>query len=117
MCRTILVALLAVAIGLLPASMGIVSAAPAANGIIVASATAMPDCDHHHHDKAPGKETQKTAHHGACVVGCALCFGFVDAVATSVAYRIPSSAALQVPRVRIGLSSLMGSPPFRPPRA
>ena len=85
---------------------------------VTSVAQATPDCDHHRqHDKTPSKQTQKTAEHGVCVVNCALCFGFVGPEFTGIAYSVPISAALKPARVLNPLSSLMGSPPFRPPRA
>ena len=116
MCRTILVAVLAIAIGLLPASMGVAAAAPAANSMVAAAAQAMPDCEHHQH-QVPTKQTQKDADHGGCVVSCALCFGFVDAGATAIAYTVAPGAVLKLAPAQDSISSLMGSPPFRPPRA
>ena len=111
--RTILVALLAVAIAMLPAAMGIATAAP--ETATVASAQAMPDCEHHRHNKAPSK--QKSDEHGTCVVNCALCFGFVWHDANTVAHLVTPSTALTPVLVQSDISSLMGLPPFRPPRA
>jgi hypothetical protein len=114
--RSIFVVLLAVAIAMLPASMGVATALPATSGI-AAAAQAMPDCEQHHHrDKAPSKQTQKTADHGACVVSCALCFGFVGADVTTIAYAVIPGTALKPARTQDDISSLMGLPPFRPPR-
>jgi len=108
--------LLALAIAMLPLSAAFASAAPASAPVTVAAVQVMPDCDHHRHG-ALGGETQKPFDHGACIAGCALCFGFVDAAFVEFAYALPgSSAVLPVP-AHIDLSSLMGSPPFRPPRA
>lgn len=115
--RTILVALLAMAIAMLPASMSFAGAASTASAV-TSAAQSMPDCDHYrHHDKAPSKQTQKTADHGACVVNCALCFGFVGPAFTGIAYAVAVSASLTPLRASTDISSLMGSPPFRPPRA
>ena len=111
-----MVAVLAVAIGFLPASMGIATAAPTAS-TVAAAAQAMPDCDHHQHQhQVPVKQTQNTDDHGTCIAGCALCFGFVGADVSAVAYTVPASAALKFVCAREAISSLMGSPPFRPPR-
>jgi hypothetical protein len=114
--RTILVVLLAVAVSLLPASMGIASAAPGSGDVVAAATQAMPDCEHHKH-QVPLKQTQKSADHGACVVSCALCFGFVGATGTATTYVLSPIAVLELKHATDDVSSLMGSPPFRPPRA
>ncbi len=115
--RSILVALLAVAIAMLPASMGVTTAAAAAGAVTVA-APAMPDCEHHRHQHpAPVKQTQKTVDHSNCISGCALCFGFVGPEFTGMAHVITPSAALQPMLAGTDICSLMGSPPFRPPRS
>lgn len=113
--RSIFVALLAVAIATLPAAVGFAASVGAATEM---SATqAMPDCDHHRHS-APADQTQKSADHAACMAACAaICFGFTATDVTGIAYAAPVSAALKPLRTSTALSSLMGSPPFRPPRA
>lgn len=112
--RTIFVALLAVAIATLPATLGFAAGASMASDVTVTQA--MPDCDHHH--SAPSGPTQKTADHGACMAACALaCFGFTATHVSGIAYSVPASAALKPVRASTAISSLMGSPPFRPPRA
>ena len=113
--RSIFVALLAVAIATLPAAVGFAASVGAATDM---SATqAMPDCDHHRHN-APADQTQKSADHAACMAACAaICFGFTATDVTGIAYAAPVSAALKPLRTSAALFSLMGSPPFRPPRA
>ncbi len=113
--RSIFVALLAVAIATPPMAIGAAHAAPPALAIASADQPAA-DCDHYRHD-APSKQTQDTVKHETCAVGCTLCFVFVGTDASVVAYWVPISAALKPARVLNRLSSLMGSPPFRPPRA
>jgi len=114
--RNILVVLIAVAIATLPASIGIVSAAPAAT-MIVAASQAMADCDHHQH-KAPGGKTQKSADDGACMASCALnCFNFTAAGFSGIVFSSSASAALKPVHASNIFASLLGSPPFRPPRA
>jgi len=51
------------------------------------------------------------------MAGCALCFGFVDVRFSEFAYALPGSSMLLPVPAHIDLSSLMGSPLFRPPRA
>ena len=114
--RTICVMLLAMAIAVLPLSMGFAVAAPAQASAAATMTQAMPDCDHHQHG-APTTDTQKSLDHGTCITGCALCFGLVEASATDVAYQMTAFAALTPAYVADSVSSLMGSPPFRPPRA
>lgn len=116
--RAIFVALLAVAIATLPASVGFAAGAAMATDTVVTQAMPMPDCDHHHHN-APNGTTQKTAHDGACLAACAVaCFGFAAATNVSgIAYLAPVSAALKPLRASTAISSLMGTPPFRPPRS
>ncbi len=50
-------------------------------------------------------------------MGCALCFGFLWNEANTVAHLVTPSAALTLVLVQSDILSLMGSPPFRPPRA
>ncbi|MBI3704583.1 MAG: hypothetical protein HY244_12245 [Rhizobiales bacterium] len=111
--RSIFVALLAVAIATLPATVGSASVASAAN---VEAAQAMPDCDHHRHS-APSGKTQKFADEGACLAACAIhCFSFTGLNVSSIAFSSLVVAALKPLRAGTGISALMGSPPFRPPR-
>ena len=113
--RTLFVALLAVAIATLPAAVGFAASVAAATEMSVTQA--MPDCDHHHHS-APADQTQKPAHDAACMAACAaICFGFTAFGVSGIAYAAPVSAALKPLRASTALSSLLGSPPFRPPRA
>ena len=115
--RSLVVAFLAVAIAMLPASMGVAMATPSTSAVTVV-AQAIPDCEHYlHQHHAPVKQTQKTLYHSACITGCALCFGFVGADNSAIAYVITTSATLKLLRPRENISSLMGSPPFLPPRA
>ncbi len=113
--RTILVAVLAVAVGILPAAVSTVRATPAAVTTVTA-VQSEPYCDHQRRD-VPSKQTQDTVKHETCVVGCALCFVFVDTDVSVVAYSVPFNTALKPLRASTAISSLMGSPPFRPPRA
>ncbi len=115
--RIICVALLAMAIAILPLSMGFAAAAPAQASVAASAVEGMPDCMHHQHDGAASGQTQKSIDHGACLTGCALCFGYVDASAADVAYVMAAGGALIVTPADAAHSSLMGSPPFRPPRA
>jgi len=113
--RTIFAALLAVAIATLPATVGFTASVAAATDMSVTQA--MPDCDHHHH-AAPADKTQKSADHAACMAACAaICFGFTATDVSGIAYSAPVSAALKLVHADTAISSLMGSPPFRPPRA
>ena len=113
--RNILVALLAVAIAMLPATVGFAASAAAATQLTVTQA--MPDCEHHRHG-APAEKTQKPAHDAACLAACAaICSGFTATDVSGIAYAAPASAALKLVHASTALSSLMGSPPFRPPRA
>lgn len=113
--RRIFVALLAVALATLPATVGFAASVAAATEMSVTHA--MPDCDHHHHS-APADKTQKSADHAACMAACAaICFGFTATDVSGIAYTAPVSAALKPLRASTAISSLMGSPPFRPPRA
>ncbi len=117
MYRTIIVALLAVAIAMLPASMNVASAAAPTTSPVASAAQAMPDCDHYRHQhQPPAKETQKTIDHNNCVTSCALCFGFVGTDVSPIAYTITPGAMLVPVLTAEDISSLMGSPPFRPPR-
>ena len=113
--RSIFVALLAVAIATLPATVGF--AADASSAANVEAAQAMPDCDHHHHN-APSGKPQKSADDGACLAACAIhCFNFTGPNVSAITFSSLVVAALKPLRVDSNISSLMGSPPFRPPRA
>jgi hypothetical protein len=110
--------LLAMAIAMLPLSAGFATAAPASARVTTSAAQATPDCSHHqHHDDVLEGQTQKSFDHGACIAGCPLCFVVVNAEGPGVAYSVPISMALKPMRGSIVLPTLMGSPPFRPPRA
>ena len=112
--RTIFAVLLALAVAGLPASLGFVAGQAAASTVSVMHP--MPDCDHHNHG-APG-QTQKTIDHATCLAACAAtCIGFIATDVTGIAYSALETAALKPVRVRIDVSSMMGTPPFRPPRA
>ena len=113
--RTILVMLLAAAIAALPALVSFASATPAPNAV-VSAVTAMPDCDHHH-SNMPNGHTQKTDDGCASPAGCALCFAFVAPGVSSVAYAVSFNIRLDPVRAATNISSLMGNPPFRPPRS
>lgn len=110
--RSIFVLLLAVAIATLPVTLGFAAVASTK----MAVTQAMPDCDQQHHGAS--SETQKTADHGGRLAACAAtCICFTDTDVSGIAYSAPESAALKPVRARISVSSLIGSPPFRPPRA
>lgn len=113
--RSLFVALLAVAIATLPAAVGFAASVAAATDMSVTQA--MPDCDHHHHS-APADKSQKPAHDAACLAACAaICSGITATDVSGIAYAAPVCAALKPLHASTALSSLMGSPPFRPPRA
>jgi type II secretory pathway pseudopilin PulG len=114
--RTILVMLLAAAIAALPGSVRFANAAQAAPAMVSAGQAAQ-DHQRHHHSTPTGGETQKTAHDGVCPAGCSPCFDFVVSDAIMLAYALSFDSALKPVRVATNLSSLMGSPPFRPPRS
>lgn len=113
--RSIFVLLLAVAIATLPVTLGFAAVA-STKMAVMAVTQAMPDCDQQHHGAS--SETQKTADHGRRLAACAAtCICFTDTDVSGIAYSAPESAALKPVRARISVSSLIGSPPFRPPRA
>jgi uncharacterized protein involved in copper resistance len=113
--RTIVAVLISLAVATLPAATGFASGAMTA--MEIAASPAMPDCDHHHHN-APGGKTQKSMDDGACMAACALnCFNVMAAAFTGIAFSSPATAARKPARTSGNISSLMGSPPFRPPRA
>jgi hypothetical protein len=113
--QTILAIVLALSVAMLPATVGLATGVAAATEMSVTQA--MPDCDHHQHN-APADKTQKPADHGACMAACAaICFGFTATDVSGIAYLPPVSASLTPLRASTAISSLMGSPPFRPPRS
>jgi len=112
--QTILTIVLALSVAMLPATIGFAASTTAATEMSVTQA--MSDCDHHH--KVPADKTQKSADHGACMAACAaICFGFTATDVSGFAYLAPVTAALKPLRASTAISSLMGSPPFRPPRS
>ncbi|HSP49742.1 MAG TPA: hypothetical protein VLN61_06070 [Pseudolabrys sp.] len=112
--RIIFTALIALSVATLPAAIGF--AAGATTAMEISASQAMPDCDHHHN--APGGKTQKSMDDCASMAGCALkCFNFTGTILADIAYSPPASAALKPARTSSNISSLMGSPPFRPPRS
>ena len=116
--RTIVAVLVALAVATLPAATGFASGAMTATEI--SASPAMPDCDHHHHHhhNAPGGKTQKSMDDCASMAGCALkCFNFTGTILAGIAYSSSASAALKPFHASNIFASLMGSPPFRPPRA
>ena len=114
--RTIVAVLVALAVAMLPAATGFASGAMTA--MEIAASPAMPDCGHNHHNNAPGGETQKSMDDCASMAGCALkCFNFTGTILASIAYSSSASAALKPIHASNIFASLMGSPPFRPPRA
>ena len=113
--RTIFTALVALSVATLPAAIGF--AAGATTVMEISAPTAMPDCDHHHHN-APGGKTQKSMDDCASMAGCALkCFNFTGTILAGIAYSLSASAALKPVHASNIFASQMGSPPFRPPRA
>jgi hypothetical protein len=113
--RKFLVMLLAVAIVAPPAAVRFANAMPAASAA-VAAGQAAPDHEHHHQG-APSGETRKAVNDGVCPAGCSPCFDFVATNAVSLDYTLSFETALKPARVATIPSSLMGSPPFRPPRS
>jgi hypothetical protein len=112
--RTIFTVLVALSVATLPAAIGF--AAGATTAMEISASPAMPDCDHHHN--APGGKTQKSMDDGACMAACALnCFNVMAAASSAIAFSPPASAALKPVRTSGNISSLMGIPPFRPPRS
>lgn len=112
--RIIVAALVFLAVAALPAVTSFAAGATTAMGI--SASHAMPDCDHYLH--APGDKSHKTADDGACMAACALnCFNFVATAFFGIAYSSPVSVAIELVRTSNNVTSQMGNPPFRPPRA
>jgi hypothetical protein len=107
--------LLAVAIAALPAAVRITNAMPAAPAAVSAGQAA-PDHEHRHHG-APSGETRKAVNDGVCPIGCSPCFDFVTTNPISLNHTLSFETALKPARVATIPSSMMGSPPFRPPRS
>jgi hypothetical protein len=112
--RAIFAVLIGLSVAMLPATIGI--AAGVATATAVSASQTMPDCDHHHN--APASQPYKAINGGTCIAGCALsCFGFTATEYSGISFSSPVSAALKPLGVSRNISSQMGSPPFRPPRA
>lgn len=113
--RTILAMLVALAVATLPAATSL--AGVAASAATLSASSAMPDCGHHHH-AARANETQKIADDFACMAACALtCFNFPVTAFSSIPFSLPASGVLKPVGASRHVSSLMGTPPFRPPRS
>jgi uncharacterized protein involved in copper resistance len=112
--QTILAIIIALSVATLPAAAGF--AAVSASTADLSGSSAMPDCDHHNH-ATPAGQPQKSTDDLACLAACALhCFSFTATDFSGIAFSSPASAALKPVRMNGAVSSLMGSPPFRPPR-
>jgi hypothetical protein len=112
--RIIFAVLVALSVATLPAANGF--AAGMTPAMEMSASITMPDCDHHH--AAPSNKTQKTGDDCGCMAACALtCFSFTATGFSGIAFSSPASAALKPVRTNTHVSSRMGSPPFRPPRA
>jgi hypothetical protein len=112
--RNIIAILISLSVATLPAAAGFVSNMPTASKMPVS--VAMADCEHH--DKVPSGQTQKTTDNCASMAACALtCFNFTGTPLSGFVCLSPSSTALKPVRMTAHVSSLMGSPPFRPPRS
>ena len=112
--RAIFAVLIGLSVAMLPATIGF--AAGVATATEISAAKAMPDCDHHHN--APANQSHKAINDGACMAACTLtCFGFTAAGVYGIAFSPPASAVLKPVHASNIFASLMGSPPFRPPRA
>jgi uncharacterized protein involved in copper resistance len=109
--RNIIAILISLSVATLPAAAGFAAVSAAAD---MSMSSAMPDCDHHNH-ATPANKPQKTA--DDCMAACALhCFNFTTTGFSDVAFLLPASATLRPARVDGAVSSLIGNPPFRPPR-
>jgi hypothetical protein len=112
--RAIFAVLIGLSVAMLPATIGI--AAGVATATEISASQTMPDCDHHHN--APASQPYKAINGGTCIAGCALsCFGFTATEYSGISFSSQVSAALKPVGASSNISSQMGSPPFRPPRA
>lgn len=110
--QAILAVAIALSVATLPATTGFAAVASSMTDMSVSGD--MPDCDQHSR-AAPANKSQKTA--DDCMAACALlCFNFTATDFSGVAFSSPASAALKSFRMNGHVSSLMGNPPFRPPR-
>ncbi len=114
--RTILVALIAAAVAVVPATAGLMPVAkasepPAAHAL---HAGAMPvDCDHH---APPRDQGSKPAGDWAAMAACAAhCFNYSGTVVPALK-PAPTASRLQPITAVAFVVSDIGSPPFRPPR-
>lgn len=117
--RTILVALIAVAVAAMPASAGFVLAVSAsenasAHAVHAMDAAAIPaHCDHHMPPFDPGsKPTKDCTSMAACA---AHCFNYSGTVVPAIT-PVPTASRLQSIAPAGLVASTIGSPPFRPPR-
>lgn len=113
--RTILAAVIAVSVAVMPAAAGAVAAAGASRDAFVGTAdSAMPvDCAHHN---SPADRGSKGADDCGSLAACAVkCFNYVGSVVPGIATTPKASRLLPV--VAVGcVASNIAAPPFRPPR-
>ena len=109
--RAILAVVIALSVAILPATAGF---AAGGNTAEVSASALAPDCDHHH--DIPNNTTQKSK--DGCVAGCALkCFTTAVVSFSSLVFSSSPSVAVEPVRMESKVTSRIGNPPFRPPRA
>ncbi|HLA20924.1 MAG TPA: hypothetical protein VJZ74_05655, partial [Pseudolabrys sp.] len=125
--RAILVALLAVAVAAPPVVAGYAAQASTASSAMAVVVEAAPDGEHQH--ELPCDKTQSPSHttqlpsdtihkNAAGCAGCAFkCFKVYTVAFASVVFVLSVGTEIERTRTIDHVCSLMGTPPFRPPRA
>lgn len=111
--HTILVALVALSVAILPSAAGFTSGGKTTEQSV---AEIVPDCEHH--NDQTNDTTPKHTDGCGSMAGCALkCFTITAVSYSSVTFlSAPRTAPADI-RASDNISPLMGNPPFRPPRS
>jgi hypothetical protein len=111
--KPILAMIVALSVAILPATAGFAAGSKAVETSVSAT---VPDCDHHR--DLPSDTTPKSNDGCNSMAGCTLkCFTTTVVSFSSVTFIASTGTAIEQTRARDNISSRMGNPPFRPPRA
>ena len=111
--KAILAMVIALSVAVMPAAAGFATGGKATEQAV---SVTVPDCEHH--NDQPNNTTQKSTDGCDSMAGCALkCFTTAVVSFSSLAFSSSPSVALEPVRMESKVTSRMGNPPFRPPRA
>jgi hypothetical protein len=111
--KAILAMIIALSVAILPATAGF---AAGGNTAEVSASALAPDCDQRH--DIPNNTTQKSTDGCDSMAGCALkCFTASIVGISGLTFSSSPSVAVEPVRMESKVTSRIGNPPFRPPRA